>query len=219
MFGEERLLMQETVDDDRGTPAASATTWRESLDLHIANLDYMARNLDGREVERILDVLRGCQGLVIFTGVGQNSLLASKVASTYGSLSMRSTSIDAVALLHGNLGMLRPQDLLVVLSNSGETFELKRLMEACRDLGHTDTLVVHSAPGCTLEKLAAHSIHLPTAGEADHLGIVPTASSTCFLSFLQAVATQLASENGLTAGAFVRTHPGGTLGGNRWADE
>ncbi|MEE1736698.1 SIS domain-containing protein [Streptomyces sp. BE147] len=172
----------------------------------------MAGHLAADEVDLFLSAIRDCRGLIVFTGVGQNSLLADKVASTYGSLSMRSTSIDSVALLHGNLGMLREGDLLILLSNSGETPELLHLVESCKKIGHTDILVVHSTPGCTLERMCARSVHVPTVGEADHLDMVPTASSCCFLAFLQAVAIQIAGEQGLTADDFVATHPGGSIG-------
>ena len=193
-------------------------SWRESLDAHTRGLAQMATALDDGEVSDLLATLRSCPGMIIFTGVGQNSLLASKVASTYGSLSIRSTSVDSVALLHGNLGMLRGEDLLIMLSSSGETAELLRLVEACLAIGHTNTLAVHSAPGSTLAKLCARNVHVPLLGEADHLNLVPTASSCCFLAFLQAVAIHLASERGLTAAEFVSTHPGGTIGGRRWMD-
>lgn len=210
--------MQLAAPDDP-EPEPSGLTWQESLGQHISNLQYMAKHVDTGQADELVRLVRSCRGLVIFTGVGQSSLLASKVAATYASLSLRSVSVDAVALLHGNLGMLRPQDLLILLSNSGETVELRRLMEACQALGHTNTVAVHAAPDCTLEKRATYAVRLPLLGEADHLGIVPTASSSCFLSFLQAVAAQVACADDLTAEAFVRTHPGGTLGGSRWEDE
>jgi len=188
--------------------------WQESLKRHIGSLEYMALQLDVREVTNVLQVMRSCRGLIIFTGVGQNSLLASKVASTYGSVGIRAASMDSVALLHGGLGFLQSQDLLVLLSKSGETAELLRLMAACRDIGHSDTLAVHSARGSTLEALAACSVYIPILSEADHLDMVPTASAACFLSFLHALAVQLSSESGLTAAMFLRTHPAGTLGRN-----
>jgi len=196
----------------RAESNGDATSWQESLERHITNLQHMATHVDVAEVNGFLDAIRNCSGLIVFTGVGQNSLLADKIASTYASLSMRSTSIDAVAFLHGNLGMLRRPDLIVMLSHSGETRELYDLAQACDRLGYANTFAVHSTPGCSLSRLCHRSVHVPTLGEADRLDLVPSASSCCFLSFLQAVAIQLAAEGALTLQRFVSTHPGGTLG-------
>jgi arabinose-5-phosphate isomerase len=187
-------------------------SWKESLERHMLNLEHMADNLDPIEVDDVLDTMRTCDGLILFTGVGQNLILATKVASTYNALSIRAMSVDPIASLHGTMGMFRAEDLLVAISKSGETFELLCLLRACREIGFTNTVGVHSARGCTLGKLSARSVYVPMVGEADHLNMAPTASSGCFLAFLQAIAVQLSSENGLTAVDFVRTHPGGTLG-------
>jgi arabinose-5-phosphate isomerase len=172
----------------------------------------MASRIDDSEVGKAMEMVRRCRGLLIFSGVGQNLLLAGKAASTFSSLSLRAVSADPVAALHGGMGLFRPDDLLILLSKSGETAELLRFLDACRQIDFANTLGIHSAPGCTLAANCRHSVYVPMMSEADHLDLAPTASSVCLLGFLQSLAIELASEAGLSASAFRRTHPGGTIG-------
>ncbi|HEX6871823.1 MAG TPA: SIS domain-containing protein [Micromonosporaceae bacterium] len=187
-------------------------SWQESLRAHVRSLEHMMGRVDPDEVAVALRLMDECRGLIIFAGIGQNLMLANKAASTYNSLSLRSISVDPVASLHGTMGMFRPDDLLVLLSKSGETAELLRFVDACHRTGHTRILGVHSAPGCELAGRSMHSVFIPLEAEADHLGLAPTASSVCLLAFLHALAVELAGRRGLTAADFVRTHPGGTIG-------
>jgi arabinose-5-phosphate isomerase len=186
--------------------------WQTSLHSHIQNLSHMLENLDETQVEKALTRMRDCQGLIVFTGIGQNLIMASKVAATYNSLSLRAVSVDPVSSLHGSMSFVRPEDLLVPLSKSGETPELLRFLDGVSKLADCDVLSIHAARGCPLERRSAYSVYLPLLGEADHLNLAPTASSGCFLAFLQALAVQLASMRGLTRADFARTHPEGTLG-------
>lgn len=172
----------------------------------------MASRIDESEVGKAMEMVRRCRGLLIFTGIGQNLLLAGKAASTFCSLSLRAVSVDPVAALHGGMGLFRPDDLLILISKSGETPELLRFLAACRQIDYSNTLGIHSAPGSTLASNCRHSVYLPMVNEADHLDLAPTASSLCLLGFLQSLAVELASEAGLSALAFRRTHPGGTIG-------
>jgi arabinose-5-phosphate isomerase len=172
----------------------------------------MADNIDESEVANAVEMVRRCSGLLIFSGVGQNLALAGKAASTFSSLSLRAVSADPIAALHGGMGLFRPEDLLILISKSGETPELIRFMGACNQLDHSNTLGVHSSRGSTLASGCRHSVYVPMVSEADHLDLAPTASSVCFLAFLQSLAAELASEAGLSASAFRRTHPGGTIG-------
>jgi arabinose-5-phosphate isomerase len=172
----------------------------------------MADNIDESEVVKAMEMVRRCRGLLIFSGVGQNLLLAGKAASTFSSLSLRAVSADPIAALHGGMGLFRPDDLLILISKSGETPELLRFMDACRQIDYSNTLGIHSSPGSTLAAGCRHSVYVPMVSEADHLDLAPTASSVCILGFLQSLATQLASDAGLSASAFRRTHPGGTIG-------
>ncbi|WP_157517439.1 SIS domain-containing protein [Micromonospora rifamycinica] len=187
-------------------------SWRESLRCQIENLQHTADNLDGSEVDRAVEMVRRCTGLLIFSGVGQNLVLADKVASTFSSLSLRAVSADPVAALHGGMGLFRPEDLLILISKSGESPELLRFLDACRQVGHSNTLAIHSAPGSTLATSCRGGVHVPMVSEADHLDLAPTASSICFLGLLQSLAAELASAAGLSEAAFRRTHPGGTIG-------
>ncbi len=188
--------------------------WERSLRLHIDSLTNMLTHLESMEVHEALNAMRECKGLFIFTGVGQNYILACKIASTFNSLYLRSVSVDPIASLHGTLGLIQNRDLLVPISRSGETEELIRFIKYCRQIGFKNVLGIHSEPMSSLAKLSRLSVYVPITNEADQLNIVPTASSVCFLAFLHSLGVQLSSERKLTVTEFLRNHPGGTLGKN-----
>lgn len=187
-------------------------SWKQSLQCQVDNFQYMTDHIDESEVGAAIDMLLQCRGLLLFAGVGQNLLVASKAASTYNSLALRAVSIDPVAALHGGMGLMRREDLVILISKSGETSELLQFMQACRQLGHSSMLGIHSSRGSSLASGCRRAVYLPMVSEADHLDLAPTASSVCILGFLQALAAHLANEAGLSESDYRRTHPGGTIG-------
>jgi len=189
-----------------------AQSWVQSLDRYREAFDYTTKALRPSDMAQARDIFNSCTGVLVFTGIGQNGSLAEKIAMTYNSLSIRSMSLDATAALHGTMGLLRQDDILIPLSRSGNTSELITFLHACRRIGFDRILAVHGNPKSEMVALAKWSLEVPVPYEADHLNLAPTVSSVCFLAVLQALAVDIASLRGLTHEQFVKTHPGGTLG-------
>ena len=189
-----------------------AQSWVQSLDRYREAFDYTTKALRPSDMQGARDIFNSCTGVLIFTGIGQNGSLAEKIAMTYNSLSIRSMALDPTAALHGTMGVLREDDILIPLSRSGSTAELLTFLRACRRIGFDRIMAVHGNPNSEMVALAKWSLEVPVPYEADHLNLAPTVSSVCFLAVLQALAVDIASLRGLTHEQFVKTHPGGTLG-------
>lgn len=189
-----------------------ARTWAESLDRYREAFHYTTNALRFEDMERTRDIFNACPGVLFFTGIGQNGSLAQKISMTYNSLSIRSMWLDATSALHGTMGLLRKDDIVIPLSRSGNTTELLVFIRACRRLGFDRILAVHCNRKSEMVRLSKWNLEIPAPYEADHLNLAPTVSSVCFLAVLQALAVDIASLRGLTHEEFVKTHPGGTLG-------
>ena len=170
----------------------------------------LARRLDGSFVEacrRMLD----CQGHLIVTGMGKSGHIGHKIAATLASTGTPAFFVHPAEASHGDLGMIRREDLLLALSNSGETEELLRLLPVIKRLG-VGLIAMTGNPDSTLSRHA--DIHLDTSvdQEACPLGLAPTASTSAQLALGDALAVALLGARGFTAEDFARSHPGGKLG-------
>lgn len=160
-----------------------------------------------RLVERILDL----DGHVVVTGVGKSGLIGEKISATLSSTGTPSFFLRPVEALHGDLGMLRGSDVLLAISNSGETTEVLAVVSAARGLG----VEIYAFTGnleSTLAKEARVTIDTGVEREACPLGLAPTASTTVTLAMGDALAMVVCDERGFTQDNYARFHPGGSLG-------
>lgn len=157
--------------------------------------------------QRMLD----CDGHLIVTGIGKSGHIGHKIAATLASTGTPAFFVHPAEASHGDLGMIRSNDLILALSNSGETEELVRLLPVIKRLG-VDLIVMTGNPESTLARHA--DIHLDTSvdQEACPLGLAPTASTSAQLALGDALAIALLDARGFTAEDFARSHPGGKLG-------
>jgi arabinose-5-phosphate isomerase len=183
---------------------------RKVLDLEArAILDLIPRLSDG--FDRAVEILHGCKGRVIVTGMGKSGLIGAKIAATFSSTGTPSISMHPADAVHGDVGVVVPGDVVIAISYSGETEELLRLLEILKRLdvaliamtGHRDS---------TLARHALISLDVGIAEEASPLGLVPTASTTAALAMGDALAMALVERRGFTLEDFARIHPGGRLG-------
>lgn len=193
------------IDSDQLLGAAS-----EVLTTEARAIWALAGRLDGSFVEacrRMLD----CQGHLIVTGMGKSGHIGHKIAATLASTGTPAFFVHPAEASHGDLGMIRREDLLLALSNSGETEELLRLLPVIKRLG-VGLIAMTGNPNSTLAKHA--DIHLDTSvdQEACPLGLAPTASTSAQLALGDALAVALLGARGFTAEDFARSHPGGKLG-------
>ena len=174
----------------------------------------MAQNFD-----RSIELLFGCAGRVVVTGMGKSGLIARKIAATLSSTGTPSLFMHPVEALHGDLGMLAKGDVVIALSASGETEEILQLLATIKRLRiplvaiTCDESVAQSpAKVSTLVSAAEVSLTCPVTEEACTLGLAPTASTTAMLALGDALAVALAEKKGFKEEDFASLHPGGKLG-------
>jgi arabinose-5-phosphate isomerase len=198
------------VDDAAGGPRAAIATGRRVLMLEADALQATAAALDdtfARAVER----MAGLQGRVIVTGMGKSGHIGRKIAATFASTGTPATFVHPAEASHGDLGMITPADLVLALSNSGETPELADIVAYCRRFGIPLMAIVGRADSA-LALAADLVLLLPDRPEACPLGLAPTTSTTASLALADALAIALLERKGFDAARFGVLHPGGRLG-------
>jgi arabinose-5-phosphate isomerase len=152
-----------------------------------------------------------CQGRVVVTGMGKSGHIARKLASTLASTGTAAFFLHPAEAGHGDLGMITTTDLVIALSNSGETPEIVLLLPHLKRLG-VSLITLTGEPGSTLARTAAVVLDVGVADEACPLKLAPTASTTAALAMGDALAVALLEARGFTKEAFADAHPGGNLG-------
>jgi arabinose-5-phosphate isomerase len=158
-----------------------------------------------------LTALLACEGTIVVTGMGKSGLIGQKISATLASTGAPSLFMHAAEALHGDLGRIRAGDVVLALSNSGESAEIVRLIRPVRALGATLLALTASAQS-SLGRQADAVIAMGHVNEACPMGLVPTASTTAMLVLGDALAMGLFRARGLGADAYARYHPGGALG-------
>ena len=148
---------------------------------------------------------------VIFSGVGKNAHIAQKLTGTLNSIGVPSCFLDPTQALHGDLGLCAAGDLAILLSNSGATDEMLRLLPLFEKFG-LETVALTGAPGSELARGADYRLIYSAPREACPLALAPTASTTAALALGDALAMVLLESRGLTREDFAKYHPAGTLG-------
>jgi len=160
---------------------------------------------------RAVEILSECQGKVIITGIGKSGIISQKIASTLASTGTPAFFLHPAEGIHGDLGMIGKRDVIVAVSNSGETNEIAQLLPLIKRIGIK--LIVMTG---NLNSLLAQSgdvvIDIGVKEEACPLGLVPTASSTAALAMGDALALALLEKRGFEPEDFALLHPGGSLG-------
>lgn len=183
---------------------------RKVLETEAAAILGLVPKLDSN-FERALDLLQGCAGRVIVTGMGKSGIIARKIAATLSSTGTAATFLHAAEAVHGDLGMVQTEDVVIALSYSGETEELIRLLEAIRRIG-ARLLALTGNPASTLGQAADATLSCAVAEEACPMNLAPTASTTATLAMGDALAMALSRRKGFRAEHFADLHPAGPIG-------
>jgi arabinose-5-phosphate isomerase len=165
----------------------------------------------GATFDRALDLLHNCTGHVIVTGMGKSGIIAAKVAATLRSTGTASSFLHPAEALHGDLGVVQANDVVVALSYSGETEELVRLLEAIRRIG-ARLVALTGSPQSTLGQASDVTLSCHVAEEACPMNLAPSASTTAMLALGDALALALSQRKGFREEQFANLHPGGRLG-------
>lgn len=176
-------------------------------------LDATAKALDENfvTVARAVDETATRGGKLIFSGVGKSAHIAQKLVGTFNSTGVSSCFLDATQALHGDLGLCEEGDLAILLSNSGQTQEVLRLIPLLKRFG-LPIVALTSNPDSELAKDADHILLYRVPKEACPLSLAPTASTTAALALGDALAMVLLESRGFTRDDFARLHPAGNLG-------
>ena len=183
-------------------------TAKEVINLEIKALQNLKKNLNNSFNQAVIEIIK-CQSKVILCGVGKSGLIASKIAATLASVGTPSFSISASEASHGDLGMISKKDILILISNSGETSELKNIIQYA-NRNRILLIGIVSKKESVLYKASNIKLITPKVVEAG--GIVPTASTTAQLALGDALAIATMKYKKFSKIDFKKLHPSGSLG-------
>ncbi len=183
---------------------------KKILELESQAISELTRRLD-RNFERALDLLQHIKGRVIVTGMGKPGFIARKIAATLASTGTPSLFLHPAEAFHGDMGMVTADDVVLAISNSGETEELTRLLSAIKKIG-ARLIAMTGNVSSTLAKNSDVVLHVGLKREACPWNLAPTASTTASLALGDALAGCLAKRKGFREEDFAFLHPGGSLG-------
>ena len=191
-------------------PATLIRLAREVLETEASAVTALIPRLDSTFTEACRLML-ACRGRVVVTGMGKSGHVANKIAATLASTGTPAFFVHPGEASHGDLGMIIGEDLVLALSNSGETTELVTILPLIKRLG-VKLIALTGKPDSTLAKTADVHLDVSVAREACPLNLAPTASTTAALAMGDALAVALLEARGFTEEDFARSHPGGSLG-------
>ena len=194
----------------RLTPFEQLRYAREILELESRTLAEVARGL-GEAFCRAVDLLYHCRGSVIVSGMGKAGLVGQKIMATLASTGTRAHCLHPAEAVHGDLGRIHRDDLMLILSQSGETEEVVRLLPSVAEL-NVPILAITSRATSTLGQAATVAIELGPVQEACPLGLAPSTSTTAMLAVGDALALVTSRMRNFGREDFARFHPGGSLG-------
>ncbi len=197
------------IDD----PARTARLLAHAVEVartEAAALTRLAERLDGTFV-RAVDLVLGCRGQVVVTGMGKAGIIGQKVSATLASTGTPSFYLHPAEALHGDLGRLRRDDLVLALSNSGETQEVNVVVAAARKLG-ASVIAMTGRPDSTLARASDALLDIGRVEEACPMRLAPTASTTAMLALGDALAMVVLGERDFGPRDYARFHPAGSLG-------
>jgi len=183
---------------------------REVLNTEAAAVEALSKRLD-QNFLHALDVILGCEGRVIVSGMGKSGHIARKIASTMSSTGTPAYFVHPGEASHGDLGMITRADVIIALSYSGESQELLTIVPGIKRQG-AKLISITGNSQSSLAKVADVHLNAAVDKEACPMGLAPTASTTAALALGDALAVALLDAKGFGAEDFARSHPGGNLG-------
>lgn len=183
---------------------------KRTIDREVEALRVMENSLDENLI-KALDLMEKCQGRVIVTGMGKSGHIARKIAATLASTGTPAFFIHPAEASHGDLGMVTTKDVVIAISNGGESKELSDILLYCKRYGIA-LVAITKNPNSSLGKNSDIVLKLPDNGEACPLGLAPTSSTTATLVMGDILAVDLMERKGFSETDYKQRHPGGKLG-------
>ncbi len=190
--------------------AAVAAAARRVIDIEVAAIRALSSRIDGA-FTRACQLILACEGRVVVSGIGKSGHIARKIAATLASTGTPAFFVHPAEASHGDLGMITNKDLVLALSNSGETDELLTILPVVKRKG-VPLIAMSGNQRSSLARLADVHLDVAVAEEACPLGLAPTSSTTAALVMGDALAIALLEARGFTSDDFAASHPAGQLG-------
>lgn len=191
-------------------PAGMLERARSFIRVEASALEKLANQLTD-QLCIAASMILSCRGKVILSGVGKSRLVGEKISATLSSTGTLSITLDPTDAMHGDLGRIRSDDILIALSNSGETQLLSDLVVCARKVP-VEVVAITGNPNSSLAKLSDVVLDIGKVEEACPLGLAPTTSTTAMIALGDALALVLLEQRGFTRADFARLHPSGALG-------
>jgi arabinose-5-phosphate isomerase len=208
--GDETMSMEAAAESGSLSQFEQLRHAREILQTEGRSLEQVAKRLD-EEFCRAVGYIYGCRGSVIVSGMGKAGLVGQKIMATLASTGTRSHCLHPAEAVHGDLGRVHRDDVMLILSQSGETAEVVRLLPSLVELG-VPILAITSRADSTLGRAATVTIELGRLEEACWLGLAPSTSTTVMLALGDALALVTSRMRRFGREDFARFHPAGSLG-------
>ena len=186
---------------------AAATS---AINTEINALNNFAKTLEAN-LKPALEIIIECKGHVLITGLGKSGLVGAKIAATLASTGTPSFFLHSADALHGDSGALTSGDVLIAISNSGETAEVNAIAKMAKSWGNS-VIAITKDSNSSLAKSSDAVISIAFDKEADPLNLAPTTSTTLTIAAGDALASALMAHRGFTSQDFGKRHPGGALG-------
>ena len=183
---------------------------KEVLKIEAEAIEALMRRID-EKFDKAIGLLNECRGRVIVTGMGKGGLIGQKISATLSSTGTPSLFLHSAEAIHGDLGRVTREDVILAISNSGETEEVIRLLPLIKKIG-ARLIALTGNPRSTLGRHSDVTLDVSVKKEACPLGLAPTASTTATLAMGDAIAVCLLKKKGFREEDFAFYHPGGALG-------
>lgn len=183
---------------------------KEVMEEEIKAIKNVCENLD-ENYEKAVDLIHNCKGKVVFTGVGKSGHIGEKLAATFASTGTPAFFVHSTEALHGDLGMIEEKDIVIAISNSGETKEVLSIISSIKYIG-SKIISITGNNNSSLAKESDVALEAKVDHEADPLNLAPTSSSTVALVLGDALAITLSQLKEFKRESFAVFHPGGSLG-------
>jgi arabinose-5-phosphate isomerase len=183
---------------------------KEVLRIESEAISSLIKRLD-RDFKKAVELLHGCQGRIVVTGMGKAGIIGQKISATLSSIGRPSLWLHPAEAIHGDLGRVKKKDVVIAISKSGETEEILRLLPTIKKIGARLISLTGNLKS-TMAKNSDIVLDISVREEACPLGLVPTASTTAMLAMGDALAIAVLEKKGLKKEEFAFYHPGGNLG-------
>jgi arabinose-5-phosphate isomerase len=184
------------------------------INKNINSITHLSNNIDYIKLEELFNILKDTK-VIYFSGIGKNSHIANIIASTFNSLTIRSIFVDPIHAVHGDMGLIEDNSVVILVSKSGNTDELMFFCEKIklRNCG-TKIILLHSNDNAKLKKYCNFDLYVPFLNECDPWNRVPTCSLVCYLIILHSIGMKIVDYKQVTVEQFYKNHPGGDIGKN-----